>query len=171
MMRIKGGGLFLWMLLLVFPAAGEVPPDFRNVRWGMGRVAVMAAEKASPQPVAGPYLSYRLWLLGREVFLRYRFVENRLVEARYVFPVKDGEDVRRLSVLLEEKYGAPRSGEMGENSVTVSVWETAHTRIDMRLEAGGDGRIVYAGKEMLDWLQARTEQAMKEERARTLDLF
>ncbi|MDY0163733.1 hypothetical protein [Desulfobotulus sp.] len=160
----------LWVFLpqLVF---GEGDWDFREVRWGMGRLAVMAAEKATPEPVRGPYLSYKLWMLDGEVFLRYRFVENRLVEARYVFSVKGREGFSTLVDLLRDKYGegVPLSDAPEEGGGW--TWETQRTHIHMDFSPGGHVRIVYAGKEVSNWLHEKQEAALKREHARVLSLF
>lgn len=172
MMRM---GLGFWIVFLPFifmaQGFGDEDSDFRGVRWGMGRIAVMASEKEVPEPVSGAYLSYRIWLLEGEVFLRYRFVENRLVEARYVFPVKSREDVNRFHGFLEKKYGKGALSSPGAPWDGFVGWETPRTRI--RMELGGEGwaRILYTGKEMVDWLEARHLLEKEMIQAEILDMF
>ncbi|TWI71769.1 hypothetical protein LZ24_01785 [Desulfobotulus alkaliphilus] len=144
------------------------PPDFRMVRWGMGKIAVMAAEKSVPEPVSGPYLAYRIWLLDQEVFLRYRFVENRLLEARYVFTQTSSYGEDKIRQVLESKYGA---GNLESEDPVRWVWETERTRILMDKTDEGYPRVLYTGKEMARWFKERQQNRMQEEKARILDLF
>lgn len=152
------------MLVLLFSGSGfgDLRPDFRDVRWGMSKITVMALEESVPEPVPGPLLSYRLTLLDIPAYLRYQFVENRLVEARYVLPVTDAKDLNRLRMLLQAKYGAPEGGEAAKGFPY--TWETGRSRIVFSLDAEHVARILYEGK-----AAARFRREMAEASARRLE--
>ncbi|TYT75042.1 hypothetical protein [Desulfobotulus mexicanus] len=164
-----------YLLMIIFISALMLtqesmagPPDFRLVRWGMGKIAVMAAEKNVPEPVSGPYLAYRIWLLDQEVFLRYRFVENRLLEARYVFTQNSSYGEEKIRQVLESKYGA---GKTESEDQSRWIWETERTKILMDKTDEGYPRVLYTGKEMALWFNDRQQNRLQEEKAKILDMF
>ncbi|MCW7752762.1 hypothetical protein OOT00_02030 [Desulfobotulus sp. H1] len=159
---------FVCLFILSALSYGDGPPDFRQVNWGMGRLAVMAAEESVPEPVSGSGLSYRLWLLGQRVFLGYSFSANRLFEARYVFPEPSFSLQKEVRDILESKYGNPDNKTDHENSLQ---WQTERTQI--RMISGDDGylRVVYTGREMVQWHESRRHNRMEEKHARLLNQF
>ncbi len=69
--------LFVMLGLTSFCMGAE--SDFRNTRWGMSKIEVMASEDLKPESFTGPYITYRTVMLGKEMYLIYEFIQNRLI--------------------------------------------------------------------------------------------
>jgi hypothetical protein len=81
--------LSLWAVILVLPAFGQAPPDFRKTTWGSTVAAVIAAEAAQPSQVreaeGETVVRYDgIKLAGLDASVVYIFAQDRLVRAKYL---------------------------------------------------------------------------------------
>ncbi len=122
--------------------------DFRNTRWGMTKIEVMASEESKPELFAGPVLTYRTVMLGKEMYLIYEFIENKLIDAIYVFITQSDQDYLQIEEILTRKYGKTVI-ERNEGSMDYYyMWETHLTEIVLKSGAGKDCRIEYLSKKL-----------------------
>jgi hypothetical protein len=107
------------------PAPEPAPPPaeeefhLRNIRWGMLKEEVRAAEQNAPLKETPTTLTYRTTTLDLPCLLVYAFVDGRLARARILFTDPNGQDLPPLSddqarsvysYLLEKlrnRYGRP----------------------------------------------------------------
>lgn len=132
-----------WALFFAAESALCADYDFRRVKWGMTRVEVAASEELKPAYVNGEYISYKIDLFNREVFLLYEFIENSLLSSRYVFDMP-GEDLKfKLVDLLTKKYGN------FEKNDAVYIWKKPE--VEVTLEPGENLlRVIYKSTAVLE---------------------
>ena len=152
-------GIWLSLMLNVICSAAE--NDFRNVRWGMTKIEVMAHEALRPVSFEGASITYRTMILKKEMVLVYQFVNNKLVDATYFFPLDTDQDRNDIEEILLKKYGPSQDRLKTENEVFFRKWETPTTEIRLFSDKGDVGRIHYTSKKLKAY-------RLKLERKRTL---
>jgi hypothetical protein len=135
--------------------------EFREVRWGMTKIEVMAVEGLNPESFAGPTITYRTLLLGKEMYLIYEFVDNKLVDAMYVFLVKDKTDYSEVVAVLKKKYGAPLSEREKDVADYYFKWQTPLTAIEMKPGKGNACQLLYTSLKLKSYV-------LKEEKKRAI---
>ena len=161
--------------LFTQPCRGE-DGGFRNTKWGMSGEAVTASEETMvPVEIGGDMIKYRSQLLGTNVELIYRFVQNKLIGASYQlidnYLNSDHflSSYKRFKEALTRKYGPPiddRTKWLSTTFKNVSTkrglalslghteysanWETPSTLIDLSLKEENSYvlcRLEYRSKE------------------------
>ncbi len=155
---MKRAVLLLVLVLGGPPGVWGAEADFRQVRWGMTRAQVRAAEPAAPVNELKAVLIYRQTWLGLDTFLYYYFRAGRLHKAAYAMQnLRDsGEayvaDYAAIKRALTRRYGPPLRDEatvdaarpLGEDSVWKyalllgdvsrhAVWRAPRTRVALTL--------------------------------------
>ncbi|MFA7360815.1 MAG: hypothetical protein WC139_07235 [Candidatus Kapaibacterium sp.] len=91
----------------------KLPPDFRNVNWGMSRSEVLASETKQPEWNDTSMLGYRDTILDMPVGIRYSFFKDKLIEASLKFNqthtsgVAWRNDYNQIKNQLINKYTMP----------------------------------------------------------------
>ena len=106
--------------------------DFRNVRWGMTRLEVMASEEKAPEVFGLSVILYKPEIEGREFYLIYEFVENRLSDAEYRFVAHNTNDYLWLKRMVGIKYGSPFISRDGGSENFEYKWKEATTEIILK---------------------------------------
>lgn len=125
--------------------------DFRSVRWGMTKIEVMAVETLKPESFAGPNITYRTLLLGKEMFLIYEFIDNKLIDAMYVFLVEDENDYEAVADILKKKYGSPLSERKEGISDYYYKWVTPLTEIEVKPGKGNACHVGYTSTKLKEY--------------------
>lgn len=87
---------------------------FRNTKWGMSCDEVKATEQGDPIAEKPDMLGYIDTLLGKEVYVVYSFVNNKLVWAKYGLSEAHTnksdyiDDYQEFREALTKKYGKPK---------------------------------------------------------------
>lgn len=123
---------FLLVLCMFLSLYGKkkTPLTFRKTRWGMSQVEVKATEKQKPIKEKKGELTYLSNVAGLDCFIVYDFIQNKLVESRYLSRVThlvSNEyilDYLKLKKLLIKKYKKPIED--------VELWTSAVLRCDYR---------------------------------------
>lgn len=145
--------------------------DFRNTRWGMTKIEVMASEEKKPESFAGPSLSYRTMMLGKEMYLIYEFVDNKLIDAIYVFIARNEQDYQEIERILTKKYGEAVTGRNDGPVDYFYKWETSLTEIVLKPGAGKDCRIEYQSKKLKKYREKIETRMAVEREKKVLDFF
>lgn len=144
--------------------------DFRKTRWGMSMEQVKASESLKVAQTEKNMLAYRTNIIGKNVFIIYYFVHNKLFQARYALLdshtnkndfITDYNDFKKI---LTRKYGIPDQDRtiwrndlykndpsnwgmavIVGNLVYISNWQTHDTEITCLL--GGDNFKATCGVE------------------------
>lgn len=147
--------------------------DFRNVRWGMSKEEVIMQE-GTPDERNEDMLIYKIEISGVSLGLKYKFIDDVLVEAlfgnieKYISTGSYYDDYQTIKKALTAVYGPPNrdiarwddslfkaaySEKMGFQLAVVSFmteWSTDHTLIQHILRS----------KEMLDATHAFKYQSL-----------
>ncbi len=119
--------------------------DFRNVRWGMTRLEVMASEERAPELFGLSSIIYNPEVQGRDFHLIYEFVENRLSDAKFRFVAYNLNDYLWLKKLVAIKYGPPiQSHDSGYGNFEYK-WKDADTEIVLKPGNKREFLIHYVG--------------------------
>lgn len=150
--------LLVGLLALLCMGQADSAPDFRAASWGMSMRQVKHVEKGKPSLRDRESLVYKGTLADLQSDIVYHFVDDQLVEGKYVIThrhwERDGwiEAFENLKNLLSQKYGEPVIDEtrwanhqfehsasqrglalaMGHLSYACA-WETERTVIGMKL--------------------------------------
>lgn len=157
---------------MIFPdgcMAGEA--EFREVRWGMTKIEVMAVETLQPESFAGPILTYRTALLGKEMYLIYEFIDNKLVDAMYVFLVNDKTDYGDVIGILKKKYGAPFSVREKDANDYYFKWRTPFTEIEMKPWKGNACSLLYTSVKLKSYVLKEEKKRAIQKEKELLKLF
>ncbi len=131
----------LFLLLVSSSGAFAGDLDFRHVRWGMNRYEVMASETGSPKRVRPNEILYGVALFRRPAHLMYRFYEDRLVGARYVLPLKEGDTLEKIDGLVSLRYGVSQAGEMASRVSVSRVWKLPERTVRLFITKRGQAVI------------------------------
>lgn len=137
--------------------------DFKNSRWGMTKIEVMALEELKPISFAGPYITYRATLLGKEMHLIYEFIQGRLVGAYYIFITRSENEHIEIRHLLEKKYGPPENQRDSGPNDYLYTWQTQATRITLKPGKAADCRIEYSSRKFHYLRLKKKEKSRKQE--------
>lgn len=148
MTRIAIMTVGVWFFLVQSTICVAAENDFRNVRWGMTKIEVMANEALKPDSFGRQRITYRTMILGKEMVLEYEFVDNKLVNATYFFSVNTDQDQQDIEAVLLKKYGPSRDLEKKEAPSFFRSWETPATEIRLYADQGDIGRIHYTSKKL-----------------------
>ena len=128
---------------------------FRKTKWGMSIDDVKSSEPLDVFKENGELLGYKTSVIGKNVFLAYFFIDNKLVRARYVLAESHSNnndyitDYNDFKKILVKKYGIPKKDEaLWKNNlyqddyshwgtaisighlIYLSSWETDNTEIN-----------------------------------------
>lgn len=139
---------FFYTLILIFFSVNcyAQKKDFRNVRWGMSRLEVMANEEVAPESFDLAYLFYKPDVDGRTFNLIYEFIGNKLTDAEYIFITYNRNDYLWVKSLIEIKYGRPFFSFDGGTGNYKFKWRTARTEITMKPGRDRECLVEYSGK-------------------------
>lgn len=132
--------------------------DFRNVRWGMNRFEVMAAEVMAPKRMKRDELLYRVSLFRRPAYLMYRLYDDHLVGARYVLPVKGTDTTEQLVALVSLRYGA--AGKQPSSQGTSRVWRQSDRTVHLFFPKKGQA-VIDVLSEAMAGIPAREEARLR----------
>ncbi len=141
---------FIYSLVLIFFSAEcyAQKKDFRNVSWGMSRLEVMASEENAPESFELMYLFYKPEVEGRTFNLVYEFLENKLIDAEYIFIEYKRNDYLWVKSLIEIKYGRPFSSFDGGAGNYKFRWRTSRTEISMKPGRDRECLVEYTDKKI-----------------------
>ena len=174
-MRQFIAAILISLFLAVTTGAAEEDPesayDFRNSRWGMTKLEVMALEALKPVSFSGPFITYQAPILGKEMHLIYEFIENRLVGAYYIFVIRQKNDRLEIRDLLERKYGPPESHRDSGPDDYHYAWQTSATEIVLRPGRARDCRIEYSSRKFHYLRLKKKENKRKQEEEEIMENF
>lgn len=99
--------------LLFISSTHTYADDFRGFKWGVSAKEVRSNEKETLIKGEKDFLFYKGMLGGLNVNFLYNFVDDRLVNATYLFNMKHSnpndfiDDYDKIKSLLTKKYGPP----------------------------------------------------------------
>jgi len=138
--------------------------DFRKVRWGMTKIEVISSEDLKPESFAGPSITYRTLLLGKEMYLIYEFIDNKLIDAVYLFLAETENDYTEIERIISKKYGEPISKRNTGITDFYYKWDTPLTEILLQPDKGKTCRVEYFSKKLRKYrLKQEKRQSVKKE--------
>lgn len=91
--------------------------NFRKTKWGMSIAKVKSSEPLDVAKEDTTLLGYKTTVIGKDVFVVYFFIDNKLVRARYVLAESHTNkndfitDYNDFKEILTKKYGKPKQDE------------------------------------------------------------
>ena len=164
-------GMYIMIVLNMFGMADAAQTDFRNIRWGMTKIEVMASESGTPESFTGPELTYRTTMLGKEIYLIYEFIDNKLIHAIYVFIDQTGSEYEEVEKILERKYGKKVMNENENSEAYYFKWETPLTEVVLKRGAGKDCKIEYQSKQLKAFRQKQENKKSIEKERELMRFF
>ena len=120
--------------------------DLRNVSWGMTRFQVMASEDDAPEFFDDPEIYYSPEVAGRVHHLVYGFINDKLVDAKYIITTFKGDDYLTFKKIIEKKYGKPSLAvDKGKNNYRF-FWSNDSTEVTLKPGRLRECQIEYIGK-------------------------
>ena len=171
MTRIAIVAAGVWFFLLLNTVCIAAENDFRSVRWGMTKIEVMANEALKPDSFKGQSITYKTMILGKEMVLVYEFVDNKLVNATYFFPLNTDQDRNDVEAVLLKKYGPSQDRRKKEGDSSSRKWETPTTEIRLVSDQGDIGRIHYTSKKLQAYRQKLEQKRMLQQDKALMDQF
>ncbi|MGM0417383.1 MAG: hypothetical protein ACQEQS_01550 [Thermodesulfobacteriota bacterium] len=156
--------IFFLFFTCAFQGYAQEDYEFRDVKWGMSRVEVIAAEEMKPLRITKKYISYKFELMGSNIFLLYEFFDNSLSGASYVYETSDDEKFSKILQTLKIKYGKP------EKKNNDYFWKTEEVEIYLKKNPSLF-KIKYSSRKMDKYIDEYKEEFDEKQKEHLLSIF